>query len=200
MENFPGKARSNGESFPDVVDPGHEEKGKGDDVVLAGGAPKSDNALRALWIDGSVCLLLLSGDFVSGEVLSWGNTVEGRRVESLNEGSRSLGGNSSLISISGLGCNGTGAGFICGGFFSASLHDAEPEGALSSGNDAFGAGSSLNAFDRFGSLGSKSGGCICFLRFPGNGSNGEVLADAAISGWYGARNSISTRSPSRVEF
>lgn len=186
--------------------------------MLAGGAPKSDNALRALWIDGSVCLLLLSGDFatldpedgwidgrgiggsLSGEVLSWGNTCEGRRVESLNEWSRSLGGNSSLISISGLGCNGTGAGFICGGFFSASLHEAEPEGALSSGNDAFGAGSSLNGFVLFGSLGSKSSGCICFFRFPGNGSNGEVLAVAAISGWYGARNSISTRSPSRVEF
>jgi hypothetical protein len=177
--------------------------------VLAGGAPKSDNALRALWIDGSVCLLLLSGDFatldledgwidgrgiggsLSGEVLSWGNTCESRRVESLNEGSRSLGGNSSLIAISGLGCNGTGADFICGVFFSASLHEAEPEGALSSGDDAFGAGSSLNAFDLFGSLGSKSGGCAFFFRFPGNGSNGEVLADAAISGWYGGEPTAS---------
>jgi hypothetical protein len=44
---------SNGESLPDVVDPGHEENGYGDDIVLTDG-PKSDNALRALWMDGSV--------------------------------------------------------------------------------------------------------------------------------------------------
>lgn len=90
---------------------GHEEKGKGDDIVLTGGAPKSDNALRALWIDGSVCLLLLSGVFskhdpeegsinfsdgrgiwgsLSGEVLRWGNTCESRGVWPLNDGSRSL--------------------------------------------------------------------------------------------------------------
>jgi hypothetical protein len=63
MENFPGKARSNGESFPDVVDVGHEEKAKGDGIVLTGGGSKSDSSLIALWIDGSVCLLLASGDF-----------------------------------------------------------------------------------------------------------------------------------------
>jgi hypothetical protein len=39
---------SNGESFPDVVDPGHEENGYGDDIVLTVGGPKSDNSLRAL--------------------------------------------------------------------------------------------------------------------------------------------------------
>jgi hypothetical protein len=41
-----------------------------------------------------------------------------------------------------------------------------PRERLSSGDDAFGAGSSLNAFDLFGSLGSKSGGCICFFKTP----------------------------------
>lgn len=82
MENFPGNVRSNGESFPDVVDPGHEERAKGDGIVLTGGQ-KSDNSLRAFWMDGSVCLLLLlSGDFASG----WVNFSDGR------------GGNSGLIS------------------------------------------------------------------------------------------------------
>ena len=50
--------------------------------MLTGGQ-KSDNSLIALWMDGSVCLLLLlSGDFSSG----WIKFSDGR------------GGNSGLIS------------------------------------------------------------------------------------------------------